>query len=184
MCWGASRRPLLWNHRFFSVIPVLSSALTGARMAWAPGGILDCFFFAGSCLGLSRAERPSVSWTKVLETLCLQQPKRCLTSINYAKTCIRPQVPKYLQVKQTQRGTETKHRQKKGLQRFLSKAGSPKGKMQPQEEGFGETRGKHLCQSGSANKGRGFWWNPKEAPMPEPKWSSESMENVWNILCI
>ena len=39
---------------------------------------------------------------------------------------------------------------------FLSKAGSPKGKMQPQEEGFGETRRKHLCQSGSANKGRGF----------------------------
>ena len=36
------------------------------------------FFFAGGCLGWSRAERPSVSWTKVLETLCLQQPKEML----------------------------------------------------------------------------------------------------------
>ena len=35
-------------------------------------------FFAGGCLGWSRAERPSVSWTKVLETLCLQQPKEML----------------------------------------------------------------------------------------------------------
>ena len=34
-----------------------------------------CFFFAGGCLGRSRAERPSVSWTKVLETLCLQAPQ-------------------------------------------------------------------------------------------------------------
>ena len=35
-------------------------------------------FFAGCCLGWSRAERPSVSWTKVLETPCLQQLKEML----------------------------------------------------------------------------------------------------------
>ena len=35
-------------------------------------------FFAGGCLGWSRAERPSVSWTKMLETFCLQQQKEML----------------------------------------------------------------------------------------------------------
>ena len=44
----------------------------------------DRSFLAGSCLGLSRAERPSVSWTKVLETLCLQQPKEMF---NINKLC-------------------------------------------------------------------------------------------------
>ena len=43
-----------------------------------------CYFFAGGCLGWSRAERPSVSWTKVLETLCLQQPKEML-NIKFCK---------------------------------------------------------------------------------------------------
>ena len=41
-------------------------------------------FFAGSCLGLSRAERPSVSSTKLQETLCLQQPKEMF---NLNKLC-------------------------------------------------------------------------------------------------
>ena len=42
-------------------------------------------FFAGGCLGWSRAERPSVSWTKVLETLCLQQPKEMFNIKNSGK---------------------------------------------------------------------------------------------------
>ena len=55
-------------------------------------------FFAGSCLGLSQGGAPFSQLNKVLETLCLQQPKGCLTSINYAKTCRRPQVPNFLRV--------------------------------------------------------------------------------------
>ena len=46
------------------------------------------FFFAGGCLGWSRAERPSVSWTKVLETLCLQQPKEMFNIKNTQKHAI------------------------------------------------------------------------------------------------
>ena len=49
-------------------------------------------------------------------------------------------------------GNREKTQTKEEAPWFLSKAGSPKGKMQPQEEGFGETQRKHLCQSGSANK--------------------------------
>ena len=46
----------------------------------------SAFFFAGSCLGWSRAERPSVSWTEVLETLCLQQPKEMFNISNFCKS--------------------------------------------------------------------------------------------------
>ena len=66
------------------------------------------FFFAGSCLGWSRAERLSVSWTEVLETLCLQQPKEMFNISNLCKSV------------QLATGTEvlTKFKQNLQLRRF------------------------------------------------------------------
>ena len=49
-------------------------------------GCNHLIFFAGSCLGWSRAERPSVSWTEVLKTLCLQQPKEMFNIDNLCKS--------------------------------------------------------------------------------------------------
>ena len=81
-------------------------------------------------------------------------------------------------------GNRDKTRTKKKAPWFLSKAGSPKGKMQPQEEGFGLTKALFLCLHSHSGTGASFGFHPKEAPMPEPESSSESMENVWNISCI
>ena len=68
---------LQYKHTLYTNICRLWWTFKG-RAIWTAGHNFGNSFFAGGCLGWSRAERPSVSWTKVLETLCLQQPKEML----------------------------------------------------------------------------------------------------------
>ena len=104
------------------------------------------FFFAGGCLGWSRAERPSVSWTKMLETLCLQQQKEMLNI-----KCVQKHAKghRYQQVPNTEKKAESQRAQRRGL------------RWNPKESTY--------ARVGRCNQGRGLWWNPKEAPVPEPE---------------
>ena len=103
-------------------------------------------FFAGGCLGWSRAERPSVSWTKMLETLCLQQQKEMLNI-----KCVQKHAKghRYQQVSNTEKKAESQRAQRRGL------------RWNPKESTY--------ARVGRCNQGRGLWWNPKEAPVPEPE---------------
>ena len=103
-------------------------------------------FFAGGCLGWSRAERPSVSWTKMLETLCLQQLKEMLNI-----KCVQKHAKghRYQQSPNTEKKAESQRAQRRGL------------RWNPKESTY--------ARVGRCNQGRGLWWNPKEAPVPEPE---------------
>ena len=113
------------------------------------GGLMPrrgLFFVAGGCLGWSRAERPSVSWTKMLETLCLQQLKEMLNI-----KCVQKHAKghRYQQSPNTEKKAESQRAQRRGL------------RWNPKESTY--------ARVGRCNQGRGLWWNPKEAPVPEPE---------------
>ena len=122
-------------------VVVRAVALLSANTKWRVA-----FFFAGGCLGWSRAERPSVSWTKMLETLCLQQPKEMLNIKSVQKHA---KGHRYQQSPNTSKESRVSSTQRRGL------------RWNPKESTY--------ARVGRCNQGRGLWWNPKEAPMPEPE---------------
>ena len=104
------------------------------------------FFFCWRLLGLIPGGTPFSQLNKGVRDVMSATTKRDVEHQVCTKTCKRPQVP-----------TKSKHRAKSAESQEGTKKRAPvkskgkhlcqSGKMQPGEEGFGETRRKHLCRS-------------------------------------
>ena len=107
-------------------------------------------FFAGGCLGWSRAERPSVSWTKVLETLCLQQPKEMLNI-----KCVQKHAKghRYQQSPNTgQRMQSLKGAQRRGIRWNPKESTYARSRMQPRKRALVKPEGSTYAGARSARE--------------------------------
>ena len=116
------------------------------RPAQRQGRDKKTFFFGWRLLGLIPGGTPFSQLNKGVRDVMSATTKRDVEHQVCTKTCTRPQVP-----------TKSKHRAKNAESQEGTKKRAPvkskgkhlcqSGKMQPEEEGFGETRRKHLCRS-------------------------------------
>ena len=117
-------------------------------------GAYSQFFFAGSCLGWSRAERPSVSWTEVLKTLCLQQPKEMFNIIKLCKNMQKATSTKVqTKFKQTS-NLRCQEETQKGPLRIQRKAILPEWQCNRRKRALVKPEGSTYARVGICNQGK------------------------------
>ena len=123
------------------------------------------FFFAGGCLGWSRAERPSVSWAMVKRHYSQKHQLGKMSIFdNCTKTCERPMKTKISN--KTTKGCKTIHAE---------------GRKNFSKEGSGDVIQTNPMPEEATKGKRWLWWNRKVAPMPEPVCESRQVEDI-NIM--